>query len=194
MTAEFVKVREETYGRYFGDEFTVSHELLPLVPHIDVYTFEPTDERPFYTLITGGMSDQPQHAPEGLPVRRVELVLYVEEPKQQYIDVLRWLAHLVHDQQTWFSPGSTMTNGNPPRPIFEGSELTCYFFSMSPFEPDMNFADELQIDGEPLFVLWVVPLSTAECEYLRENEDEFYALLDQNEHSVLLDDSRQSYV
>lgn len=194
MTADFIKAREETYSRYFGGEPEASHELLPLVPHIDVYTYEPNDERPFYTLVTSGMSDLPQNAPEGMPVRRVELVLYVEEPKQEYIDLLRWLAHLVHDQQTWFSPGSTMTNGNPPRPIFDGSELTCYFFSMPPLEPEIHCPEELQFDGEPLYILWVVPLSTAEREYVRENEDGFYALLDENEHSILVDEGRESYV
>lgn len=194
-SAHLVLAREQAYGRYFGGEHTVSHELLPLVPHIDVYAFEPTEERPFYTLITGGMSDLPQHAPEGMPVRRVELMLYVEEPKDEYINLLRWLAHLVHDQETWFSPGSTMTNGDPPRPIFEGSELNCYAYLAPPLEPDINFPEDVQIDGDPLFVLWVVPLTSAECNFLRENEDEtFYELLEQNEHPVVLDPGRASYV
>ena len=31
---EFVRQREQLYGEFFGPEFTVSHELLPMVPHI----------------------------------------------------------------------------------------------------------------------------------------------------------------
>jgi hypothetical protein len=43
-TAHLVAAREKVYGEFFGGPFTVNHELLPLVPHIDVYVFEPNEE------------------------------------------------------------------------------------------------------------------------------------------------------
>jgi hypothetical protein len=68
-TAHLVAAREQVYADVFGDRFTVSHELLPLVPHIDVYVFEPDDDRgrDFFTLVTGGMSDLPMGVPDGVP-------------------------------------------------------------------------------------------------------------------------------
>ena len=39
-TAGFREQREAAYERLFGKPLSVSHELLPLVPHIDVYTFK----------------------------------------------------------------------------------------------------------------------------------------------------------
>lgn len=188
--------REQAYGRFFGGEFTVSHELLPREPHIDVYMFGPVEgEREFDTLVTGGMSDLPMNVPDGLPIRRVELVLYADEPRDEYVNLLRWLAHLVHDQRTWISPGSTMTNGDPPEPIFDGSLMDCFAFLQPLLAPDYTFSDELEIDGDPVFLLWVVPITSSECEFLRtQGLETFYELLEQNEHSLLLEEDRQPYV
>ncbi|MGL4423379.1 MAG: hypothetical protein ACRCZF_22160, partial [Gemmataceae bacterium] len=36
-TAHLVAAREQLYADFFGEQFTVNHELVPLVPHIDVY-------------------------------------------------------------------------------------------------------------------------------------------------------------
>jgi hypothetical protein len=194
-TDEFVRQREQLYGEFFGPEFTVSHELLPMVPHVDVYTFAPQSGRDFSTLITGGMSDLPMHVPEGAPIRRAELVLYVDEPQELYVNLLRWLARLIHEQQTWMLPGSTMTNGNPPQPIFEESVLSCYTFLEPLEEPDIEFPSRLKLDGDAVGLLWVVPVSEAECEFVRERDlEEFYGLLEQSGHSLVLDAGRESYL
>ena len=47
----FCALREKVYEEFFGPPETVSHELLPLVPHIDVFVYPPGHaNRPFYTL------------------------------------------------------------------------------------------------------------------------------------------------
>src|SRR5438067_4989118 len=57
-TAEFPQAREKVYDTLFGEAVSVFHEVLPLIPHIDVYTFQPGhDGRKWFTLVTGGMSD-----------------------------------------------------------------------------------------------------------------------------------------
>jgi hypothetical protein len=38
--ADFTEAREEVYAKFFGKAATVSHEIIPLIPHIDVYTHE----------------------------------------------------------------------------------------------------------------------------------------------------------
>lgn len=40
-TAEFFDLREGVYERFFGEAESVYHEEVPLVPHIDIYIFEP---------------------------------------------------------------------------------------------------------------------------------------------------------
>lgn len=39
--------------------------LSPYV-HVDIHIVEPTDERPWTTLVTSGMSERPMHAPPEL--------------------------------------------------------------------------------------------------------------------------------
>src|SRR6185503_5322337 len=77
-TRELSEAREKVYDELFGESDFVYHELLPLVPHVDVYRISPTDDRPFYTFVTGGMSDLPMNSPKelGAACRRVELVFY----------------------------------------------------------------------------------------------------------------------
>ena len=52
------KARESAYAQLFGEALNVSHELLPLVPHVDVYIFQrKCGDQIVYSLVTGRMSD-----------------------------------------------------------------------------------------------------------------------------------------
>lgn len=53
------RARESAYERMYGPE-SVSHELLPQIPHMDVYAVKPIFKKPagneeFLVLMTGGM-------------------------------------------------------------------------------------------------------------------------------------------
>ena len=39
-TAEFAQARQAAYERMYGKPESVSHEVLPQIPHIDVYTIQ----------------------------------------------------------------------------------------------------------------------------------------------------------
>src|SRR5262249_39828461 len=107
----------------------------------------------------------------------------------------RWLARLVHRQKTWFTPGSTMTNGQPPQPIFTGSKLDCYCFLPSVMAPDNRLHEQLLIAKDPVHFLWVVPITLAECEYIRAHDaGAFLDILDQEQHPLVLNEKRKSYV
>jgi hypothetical protein len=197
-TAEYVERREALYTELFGPIETVSHEVMPFVPHIDVYVHAPGyDGRDFYTLITGGMSDIPMTVPAeaGDQARRAELILYCAEPKPEYVAFLRFLAHFPHDNGTWLGVGHTMPNGDPPSPFFSGSDLTSLILIDSILAPDRSFAERLTLGGDPVDLLWVVPLTTAECELkLQHGLDALYGVLNQHNHPFILDESRSSYV
>ncbi|HTV14301.1 MAG TPA: suppressor of fused domain protein [Acidobacteriaceae bacterium] len=195
----FARERETVYERLFGKPLIVSHELLPLIPHIDVYTFKRSQgEKEVYSLVTGGMSDLEMTLPRGADKdapRRVELIFYCTEPRDEYISTLRWVAHFPHASKSWLGHGHTMPNGNPPAPFWGTTDLDTLFFLPPIVRKDQTLPSELSLDGEPVHFLWVVPLTTAECNFKLTNG--FNAMLDlfqQNRHPHVFDPHRTSYV
>ena len=66
-TIEWARRREAVYDDFFGPAAEVSHEMLPFVPHIDVYQYKPGyKDRDFWTLVTSGVSDLPMTLPRKL--------------------------------------------------------------------------------------------------------------------------------
>lgn len=194
-TAPFVEQRETEYVRRFGPYSQVYHELQPIIPHIDVYVHPPHGERDFTTLITSGMSDNPMPTPPGPSSPRAELVLYVAEATELCVDLLRFLAQLPYKQKIWYSYGSTMTNGQPPRPIFDGSVLDCYVFIPPTLDSDYEISESITIADAPLQVLWAVPITSVERQLVMDQGiDEFYGLLNKYRHPLVVDHSRKCYV
>ncbi|TWU01036.1 suppressor of fused domain protein [Stieleria varia] len=189
--------RERVYSDLFGESDTVLHELLPLVPHIDVYRFPPNGKRDFFTFVTGGMSDLPMNSPSelGADYRRAELVFYSTEDRDDYPELLRRLAHFVHDNNTWLHWGHSMPNGQPPERLFDTKHLDSLFFMPSIVNPDSTLGDRLQIDSDPVHLIWCVPITTAECQLKLDNgTDALYDLFDVNKHPFVFTGDRQSYV
>jgi hypothetical protein len=189
--------REKIYHEFFGKKARVERENGPARPQVDVYTFEPGhNEREFFTMVTGGMSDLPMNLPKGaLCRRRAEIILYVDEPKGEYVQLLRWLAHNPHDLNRHYGPGTTMNNGNPPEPIFEGSRQDTFFFLPTFMEPDDTLADHLVLDGDAVGFLWLVPITSKECVHiLRHGPEAFLDLMREHDHPMVLDERRKSHL
>jgi hypothetical protein len=188
--------RERTYREMFGTFDFVNHEVIPLVPHIDVYRIPPTGQRPFFTFVTGGMSDLPMNSPEklGPRVRRVELVFYAAEDKPEYVNLLRDVAHLPHDYKTWIHWGHTMPNGTPPGPLL-GTRMDHLFFMPSILQPDDSLGERLAWRDEPVELVWCVPITAAECDLkLEKGADALYDLFDERQHPFVFAGDRESYV
>ena len=201
-TGESVQIREAAYERLYGKPESVSHELLPQIPHIDVYTIKrilkkAAGNEEFHVLMTGGMSDLRMRVPRaaGDAAHRVELIFYCGEPRDEYIETLRWIAHFPHDSKSWLGYGHTMPNGNPPAPFWGSDTLDTLVFLPPIIMKDQNLHEELSLSGDPVSFLWVVPLTTAECNFKLQNG--FDALLDlfgKNKHPYVFDPKRASYV
>lgn len=195
----FRSAREAAYKQMFGEALSISHELLPLIPHIDVYTFQrKRGDQIVYSLVTGGMSDLEMTPPKGagndVP-RRVELIFYCAEPREEYIEILRWLAHFPHSSKSWLGHGHTMPNGNPSVPFSGSTALDTILFSPPIVKKDQTLPELLQLDGQPVCFLWVVPITTAECNLKLEKG--FGAIMDlfgKNRHPHIFDPQRKSYV
>src|SRR5450432_2916264 len=67
---DFSKAREDVYRQLFGEPTSVSHEVIPQIPHIDVYTHfrRAKDGRDNCVLVTGGMSYAAMRIPRGATV------------------------------------------------------------------------------------------------------------------------------
>jgi hypothetical protein len=196
-TFDHVKDREAAYDEMFGECDNVYHEVLPLVPHIDVYRYPPNSIRPFFTLVTGGMSDVPMNSPEelGADFRRAELVFYAEDNKQEYSETLRRLAHFPHENNSWLHWGHTMSNGTPPEPMFGSDSLDTLFFMPSILSPDSKLGERLSISSDPVNFIWCVPITSAECNLkLEKGTEALYDLFEANRHPFLFSEKRRSYV
>jgi hypothetical protein len=197
-TEGFVAAREAAYKQVFGEAAEVSHELIPLVPHIDVYRHQQRIAgRDVCTLVTGGMSDLPMILPRGaqdMP-RRVELIFYCDAPKAEYIATLRWLAHFPHNAKSCLGYGHTVPNGDPPEPFWGSDVLDTILFLAPIVNKHQTLHEQLTIGGDPVHFLWVVPLTTAECHYkLKHGIGAMLDLFDKHRHPFLFDRARKSYV
>jgi hypothetical protein len=178
--------------------------VLPQIPHIDVYTIKrifkrPSGDEEFYVLMTGGMSDLEMTVPRAAQARdvapRVELIFYCAEPREEYIATLRWVAHFPRDSKSWLGHGHTMPNGNPPEPFWGSDKLDTLFFLPPIITKDQKLPSELSLGGQPVEFLWVVPLTTAECNFkLKNGFDAILDLFGQNKHPYVFDPKRKSYV
>lgn len=119
--------------------------------------------------------------------RRCELILYCSEPKPEYIETMRWLAHFPHDQKTWIGSGHTIPNGNPPAPFWGSSILDTILLIPPIVKRDQTLQDELILGGEAVHFLWMVPLTAPECKLkLGKGLDAILDLFQRNRHPTCL--------
>jgi hypothetical protein len=56
---------EAHIARHIGEPVSVFHEVVSTTVHIDVHIVPASEEKPWITLVTSGMSDIPMNAPDG---------------------------------------------------------------------------------------------------------------------------------
>jgi hypothetical protein len=194
--AEFSKLRDEAYLTHFGEARQVFHEIIPIVPHIDVHEYYREGWPPdVCTLVTSGMSDVPMKIPAGAEVpRRVEIVFYCREPNKEYVNTMCWLAHLPSSLNTWLGAFHTIPNGNPPEPLW-GTAMNTLFLLPPLVKADTKMPEKLSLDGDPVELLWLVPLTQAECDLkLAKGSDAILDLFTEKRHSHIFNPNRASYV
>jgi predicted Zn finger-like uncharacterized protein len=162
---------------HLGPVAGVFHEIVSDLVHIDVHLVGPTPERPFHTLVTSGMSDLPMTVPEGAEdFRFAELLICLPEEwpltqeafedEQHYwpVRLLKTLARLPHEYDTWLGWGHTVPNGDPARPFAPGTDLCCGLLLQPLLIPD-DFVELTMPDGRVVHFLALVPLYREEMEF-----------------------------
>jgi hypothetical protein len=166
--------------KQLGEPGMVWHELISDLVHIDVHTIEPTDERPFHTLVTSGMSDRAMTVPpECEDLRHAELMLslpadwpltreaFENEANYWPMRLLKMLARFPHEYETWLGWGHTIPNGDPAEPFSDGTKLCCALL-LSPVLVPEGFS-ELKIDDERTVHFYsLIPIYKEEMDFKLE--------------------------
>jgi len=195
--------------KYFGGDFFVLHEEKPTLVHIDVNVVLPSPARPFYTLLTSGMSDRKmrvRHKVADSALAEVCLCLPKEWPINQHdmkwatpeffwpIAVLRKVALYPHLHETWLSSGHMIGSiEHPNRLDPEGR-----FVGLVLVEP-LTFPEGAgrvgAADGGEIRYLAVIPLRQSELAFkLKFGTDALETQLRAANVTELLDPHRDSAI
>lgn len=163
---------------HIGEIDQVWHEMISDLVHIDVHQIPPSDDRPFWTLVTSGMSDKPMTVPEGAEdYQYAELMIclppdwklgqkeFEDENNYWPIRLLKVLARLPHEYETWLGPGHTVPNGGEePVPYSDNNQFVCALV-LSPCLILPSEVAELQLpDGRTINFYAVWPLYQEEVD------------------------------
>lgn len=162
---ERILARERHYIEHFGPiTQPVAHSNDEQPVHVDIYQFEPTQDRRQWTFVTSGMSDLRQYVPNELLyvlAPRSEIVLYASEPGAWIPPLLKRLAEYPSKRNTWLHWYHTWTADGPlmtEHPEFTG----CVF--LPPWLEIPSFND-LYVEGDRVDFLRMLPITTAEREF-----------------------------
>ncbi len=122
----------------FGEYKEVLHEIISPDIHLDIIVVPPTDEDPYYKLITMGVGAYAMNIPgdlQGEELEHMELVLYLpktwdlrstEEKDYWPIRYLKILGRLPLNMDTWLGFGHTIHGNEDMEPFAENTELNSF--------------------------------------------------------------------
>lgn len=156
------QIRLNHYERYLGKlDQPILHPIERTYPHVDIIQIAPTLQKPYWTLITNGMSDAKQPVPpdDSGASGRNEILMYVAEPQDWMINLLGEIALRPFVDNIYTHWGHICDFGS--RMVTEKTNFT-HVLHLHPFCEDKSFYTSLKIDGENVDFLWVVPITREE--------------------------------
>lgn len=111
-------------------------EIVPTEPEIAIHVVPPGPDRPYLTLFTTGMSEEPMEVPEGEDTFRYAELFIQLPPDWKYRQLddpnfswpIRWLrsmAQYPHIEETWLGgPVTIVANEDPPKPLAPNVKFT----------------------------------------------------------------------
>mgnify|MGYP000954300983 FL=1 len=199
-------------ARFLGEDYTVWHEVISDLVHLDVYMWRPNEARPLFTFMTVGMSDLPMSTPHELskqgltPYAELMLSLPADWPvptgsdavipwddENAYFPVraLKSLGRLPHEYGTWLGFGHTVPNGDPPEPVCDGTDLVSWLVL-----PPMTLSPEFRTVSSPdgmVDIMALVAITADELDLkLRAGVDALFDGFDAFGVSEILDVRRAS--
>ena len=189
---------------YFGTLSGVYHEIVSDLVHIDVLIAPPTEQQPYYALVTSGMSDLPMNVPEGFEELRYAEVFMLLPPDwpfgdkemtsdERYYWPIFWLksiARFPHDYKTWIGGGHTIPNGPDADPLGPGTELGCVM-AVTSNTPHEDFATLHVSDDKVINFYNLFPLYREEMQYkLDEGLEKLIDRFDEADISEVINPTR----
>lgn len=209
---EFGEKIQDHVEQHIGPIKTVFHEILSNRVHVDVLVVAPTEERPYWTFVTCGMSARAMALPDealGSAPLFAEVVMALpnhwqfssgsgdilgNHPGDYPISLLRYVAHFPHNYSTWLGAGHTIPNGEPPEPIADDT-LMCGCMLAPVIGVDRKFNRLSVRDNVEIGFYGVIPIHRDELDLkLQEGANVIYDLFDQKGVSELFDPSRPSVI
>jgi predicted Zn finger-like uncharacterized protein len=202
--SEAIEAISKHIEKYIGPVEGVWHELVSDLVHIDVHRVAPSDERPFHTLITSGMSDRPMTVPEEAegssgfaelmlclpPDWKVSESAFKDERWYWPIRWLKMLARLPHEYETWLGFGHTVPNGDPPVPFAPNTKLCCCLI-VPPITTPEEFGLLRVSEEKAIEFFAVLPLYKEEVDFkLRHGAEPLLNRFQEFEISEILDIKR----
>lgn len=207
MSGSNLQPIDQHLEEHFGKVDYVWHELLSELVHIDIHVIKPTAERPWFTLVTSGMSDLPMHPPEGAedyqfaevmlclpPTWKLSQEDFKDERNYWPIRWLKMLARLPHEYQTWLSHWHTIPNGDPAEPLAAGSPFVGFMLA-PPMTTSVEFHELLVPPSRTIHFLAALPLTAAEMDFkLKAGAGELMSRLERAKVTELVNPARASVV
>ncbi len=167
-----VQIRERYLESRFGPMLDlVAHSTDKQPVHVDMYIRKPNPACAHWTIITSGMSDEPMNIPataKGILAPRCELIMYANKPKPWMFIVLKAMAEFVTRQKTYLYWYHTWT----PNGALTGTASQLTGCLLLPPHLDESSQNDLQIDGDRVEFLWVLPITESERDYAVQNGSE----------------------
>jgi hypothetical protein len=125
----------EHIEKHLGKVDDVFHEIVSDQLHIDILHINPHSDRNYHTFITNGMSTWNMNIPQRAEEQEYcELMITlppdwslendIDHENNWPIKVLKQLARMPYEQNSWIGYGHTVQNGNPEVPYPNNSELS----------------------------------------------------------------------
>jgi hypothetical protein len=207
MSESNLQAIDDHVAEHIGKIENVWHEIVSDLVHIDVHVVPPRPERPYYTLVTSGMSDLPMNAPEGAEDWKfAELMLclppdwpltveaFKEERNYWPVRWLKTLARFPHEYETWLCVAHTIPNGDPPEPLADNTSFAG-FMLVPPLTTSVEFHHLLVPPLRTIHFHALLPLTAAELAFkLKHGADALMERLEKAKVTELLDIRRKSVV
>lgn len=164
--------------RHLGPVSGVFHEIISDLVHIDVHVVPATEQFPYLRLVTSGMSDLPMTVPDEVDAdvpRYMELMVTLPadwpisqdafEDERNYwpVRLLKGLARLPHEYDTWLGFGHTIPNGHPSEPYAPGVGFDGAIV-LPPVTTPEDFAELALEDGKVISFMTIIPLYPEEMD------------------------------
>ena len=164
--------------RHLGPVSGVFHEIISDLVHIDVHVVPATEQFPYLRLVTSGMSDLPMTVPDEVDAdvpRYMELMVTLPadwpisqdafEDERNYwpVRLLKGMARLPHEYDTWLGFGHTIPNGHPSEPYAPGVGFDGAIV-LPPVTTPEEFAELVLEDGRTIAFMTLMPLYPEEMD------------------------------